>query len=70
MQHTAGSSSTIILTSCQGEGLRALEIELRCPLSFWDALILHAAESAGCEVLYSEELSHGEEYNGVLLINS
>lgn len=49
--------------------LRALETELRYQVSFWDAMILQAAESAGCEVLYSEDLSHGQEYNGVLVVN-
>jgi predicted nucleic acid-binding protein len=49
--------------------LRALEIEQKCQLSFWDALIVQAASSAGCEVLYSEDLSHGQEYEGVLVVN-
>jgi predicted nucleic acid-binding protein len=49
--------------------LRALETEVRYQISFWDAMIVQAAESAGCEVLYSEDLSHGQEYNGVLVIN-
>jgi len=49
--------------------LRALEIEQRYQLSFWDALIVEAAGSAGCEVLYSEDLSHGQEYEGVLVVN-
>lgn len=48
---------------------RALEIERRYQLSFWDAMIVQAAASAGCEVLYSEDLSHGQEYLGVLVIN-
>jgi predicted nucleic acid-binding protein len=39
--------------------LRALEIEKRFQLSFWDAMIVQAAKTAGCEVLYSEDLSHG-----------
>jgi predicted nucleic acid-binding protein len=49
--------------------LRALEIEVRCQISFWDAMIVQSAESARCEVLYSEDLSHGQEYEGVLVIN-
>jgi predicted nucleic acid-binding protein len=58
----------IVVNSAQSI-LRALDIEARHKVSFWDALILQAAESAGCEVLYSEDLSHGQEYNGVLVIN-
>jgi predicted nucleic acid-binding protein len=49
--------------------LRAMDIEDRCQLSFWDALIVQAAESAGCEVIYSEDFSHGQEYEGVLVAN-
>jgi len=48
---------------------RALEVERRYQLSFWDAMIVQAAASAGCEVLYSEDLSHGQEYHGVLVVN-
>lgn len=49
--------------------LRALELEKRYSLSFWDAMIVQAAQSAGCEILYSEDLSHGQEYDGVLVVN-
>jgi predicted nucleic acid-binding protein len=49
--------------------LRAMEVEQRYQISFWDAMIVQAAESAGCEVLYSEDLSHGQEYGGVLVVN-
>jgi predicted nucleic acid-binding protein len=49
--------------------LRALEIEQRYQVSFWDAMIVQAAERAGCEVLYSEDFSHGREYEGVLVVN-
>ena len=52
-----------------GSILRALEIEERCQVSFWDAMIVQAAESANCELLYSEDFSHGQEYEGVLVIN-
>jgi predicted nucleic acid-binding protein len=49
--------------------LRALEIEEKHGMSFWDALIVQAAERAGCEILYSEDLAHGQEYEGVLVVN-
>ena len=49
--------------------LRAMEIEERYQLSFWDAMIVQAAESAGCEILYSEDFVHGREYEGVLVVN-
>jgi predicted nucleic acid-binding protein len=49
--------------------LRALELERRSQLSFWDAMIVQAAESAECAVLYSEDLSDGQKYGGVLVVN-
>jgi len=49
--------------------LHAMELERRYQLSFWDAMIVQAAESAGCEVLYSEDLSHGQNYGGVRVVN-
>jgi len=41
--------------------LQALEIELRYQTSFWDALILQAAESSGAAILYSEDLAAGQK---------
>jgi predicted nucleic acid-binding protein len=49
--------------------LEALEIEERYKISFWDALMLQAAESHGAEVLYSEDLSDGQKYKGVRVVN-
>jgi len=49
--------------------LAALEIESRYEISFWDALIVQAAESSGAKVLYSEELSDGQLYGTVKVIN-
>jgi predicted nucleic acid-binding protein len=48
---------------------QALDIEVRYETSFWDALILQAAESSGAEVLYSEDLSAGQKYGPVQVIN-
>ena len=49
--------------------LEALEMEQRFQISFWDALIIQAAESAGAEVLYSNDLSTGQKYGSVQVIN-
>jgi predicted nucleic acid-binding protein len=49
--------------------LAALGIEMRYKVSYWDALILHAAESCGAVVLYSEDLSHGKRYGAVEVVN-
>ena len=47
----------------------ALGIEARYKISYWDALILHAAESCGAAVLYSEDLSHGQRYGAVEVVD-
>ncbi len=49
--------------------LEALEIENRYGVTFWDALVIHAAESSGASVLYSEDLSDGQTYGSVRILN-
>ncbi|MFZ0802413.1 MAG: PIN domain-containing protein [Terriglobales bacterium] len=49
--------------------LRALEIEKQYHLSFWDALLVQAAEGAGATTLYSEDLNHGQKYGLVRVVN-
>lgn len=38
-------------------------------ISYWDALIVAAAESAGCHVVFSEDLSDGATYGSVRVEN-
>ncbi len=47
----------------------ALDVELRYQVSFWDSLILAAAEAGGAEVIYTEDLNHGQRYGRVLALN-
>jgi len=49
--------------------LEALELEERYQISFWDALVIQATGAAGAEVLYSEDLSDGQIYGSVRVIN-
>ncbi len=49
--------------------LEALDLEFRHQISFWDALVIRAAQSAGVDTLYSEDLSHGQNYGGVTAVN-
>ena len=48
---------------------RATEIRARFGVSYWDAAILAAAKLMGCEAVYSEDLSHEQNYDGVMVIN-
>jgi predicted nucleic acid-binding protein len=47
----------------------ALDLEARYRISFWDALILQAAETAGATVLYSEDLSAGQKFGSLRVVN-
>ncbi|MDQ4097859.1 MAG: PIN domain-containing protein [Actinomycetota bacterium] len=38
-------------------------------LSFWDALVVAAAQAARCDVLLSEDLSDGQTYDGVTVFS-
>ncbi len=49
--------------------LQALEIQERHKTSFWDALILQAAEQSGAAVLYSEDLAASQNYGSVQVVN-
>ena len=49
--------------------LEALDLEARYRISFWDALVVQAAHASGAEVLYSEDLSDGQTYGSVRVIN-
>ena len=48
---------------------RAIWIRARFGISYWDAAILAAAQSMGCDAVYSEDLSHEQDYDGVMVIN-
>ncbi len=48
---------------------KAIEMHLRNQLSHWDSLILAAAIESRCEVLYSDDLQHGQRIEGVQVIN-
>jgi len=49
--------------------LRALEIERRYQISFWDAMILSAALQAGVRKLVSEDLNAGHTIEGIRIEN-
>lgn len=46
----------------------ALQIKDRFQTSYWDAAILAAAKAAHCRQLLSEDLKHGQDYEGVTVI--
>jgi len=49
--------------------IAAIELHRLTRISFWDALIVHAARSAGVATLYSEDLQPGSVVGGVRVVN-
>lgn len=48
---------------------RGRQIEARYRLSWWDSLIVAAAQLQGCSLLYTEDLQHGAIFDGVRVVN-
>ncbi len=49
--------------------LEAITIHRRYNIGFWDAMILRSAAELGCGVVWSEDLSSGQVYEGVRVQN-
>ncbi|MCU0751284.1 MAG: PIN domain-containing protein [Akkermansiaceae bacterium] len=47
----------------------ALLARERWGISYWDAAIIEAARSAGCDTVLSEDLNDGQDYGGVRVVN-
>ena len=48
---------------------QALEISSRWQFSFYDSLIIAAALSAQCNILYTEDLQHDQEIENLKILN-
>ena len=48
------------------EGIRN---SVKFQVSYWDGAIIAAAERLNAKTLYSEDLSHGQQYNTVSVVN-
>ncbi len=51
------------------EILRAIDIRHRIQISFWDGLIISAAETAGATILFTEDLTHGQTIGSIQIVN-
>lgn len=49
--------------------LAAIDIHRLHGFSYWDALVLRMAKQTGCRVLLSEDMQHGQEFDGVRIVN-
>lgn len=48
---------------------QALDLKVAHGFSYWDSAIIAAAKALGCRTLYSEDMAHGREVEGVLIVN-
>jgi predicted nucleic acid-binding protein len=49
--------------------LRAIKLQRRYKLQWWDALILNSAIQLDCSILWTEDLNHGQKYGTVTARN-
>lgn len=49
--------------------IRSVELHQLNRISFWGALIIHAARIGGADTLFSEDLQHGSRIAGVKIVN-
>lgn len=48
---------------------KAIVIQKRFRLNFWDALIIQAALASGCSILLTEDLQHGFQIDSLTVVN-
>jgi predicted nucleic acid-binding protein len=49
--------------------LAAIDFHRLHRISYWDALVLHCARKAGCRVILTEDMQHGQIIDGVRIVN-
>ena len=49
--------------------LAAIDLSVRYQISFWASMVIRSARQTGCNILWSEDLAHGQDYDGVLVQN-
>ena len=48
---------------------RGLHVQARYNLAFYDSLIVAGALEADCRTLYSEDLQHGQQIDGLTIVD-
>jgi predicted nucleic acid-binding protein len=49
--------------------LAAIDLTRLHSFSFWDALVLRSAQQSGCAVLFTEDMQHAREMDGLRIVN-
>ena len=58
---------TVLITTSQID--QAIDDSIQYTLSFWDALIVTAADHIHCSELWTEDLNDGQKVRGVTIVN-
>jgi predicted nucleic acid-binding protein len=58
-----------VVRFAEDDVIAAIELHRLTRISFWDAMIVHAARLAGAAILYTEDLQHGSALGGVSIVN-
>lgn len=58
-----------VVETTKDDAIRALDLNAKYHFSFWDSLIIAAAEKASCSIIYSEDFSHDQKIETVKIIN-
>lgn len=58
-----------VVEPCVADLLAAIDLHRLTHMSYWGALIVRCAKQAGCRVLISENLQHGQVIDGVRVVN-
>ena len=67
--HLRGIATTRVVPLTADVFFKAVEMQIRFQLSYWDSLIISAAESARCGTVWSEDLNDGQMYAEVRVRN-
>jgi predicted nucleic acid-binding protein len=58
-------ASWLVFAPTAADVLDAIRLQQEAKLSFWDAMIVHAAVESGAETLWSEDFRNGQTIRGV-----
>ena len=58
-----------VLAPDSADVLEAIDGTARWQISFWDAMLVTAARKAGANLIWSEDLNDGQQYDGVTVRN-
>ena len=62
-------SRMLVVRFRESDVISAIEFHRLHRISFWDAMIVHAARTGGAEILFTEDLHAGATWRGLTVVN-